>query len=137
MFHMNIHIRIILMYTVLDCLSHAACTRITAACSGCIMERGLCLIFGQVNFFCIEHCLQLFIGYNEVYIASNSSSGSFQLLGCTWSDKYHSCIRMLFLDGSCSCHHRSQFLGDLIDQIREIFLCQHGPGRAAGSQQER
>ena len=66
--------------------------------------------FEREDLLRIKHCLQFFKCNNEIHITSHSTSGSFQLLCCTRSDKYNLCIRMFLFDCSCCCNHRSQFL---------------------------
>ena len=43
---------------------------------------------------------------------------------------------MFLFDCSCCCNHRSQFLWDLIDQIREELLRKHCPGWTTGCQKK-
>ena len=42
---------------------------------------------------------------------------------------------LFYLTGSGN--HRSKFLRNIVDHVREKFLCHHGPGRTAGGQKKR
>ena len=46
-------------------------------------------------------------------------------------------LKVIYFDTSCSCNHRSQLSGNIVDHCRELLLGKHRPGRTAGSQKER
>ena len=110
---------------------------VAAAGAGCVVNLLLMFELLRVDALCVEHGCQLLESDNEVYIAAHGAAGGLQLLRSAGSHEYHFCVRMFLLDRAGRRHHGRQRAGYLVRHIREVELRQHGPGRAARSQQER
>src|SRR5699024_9476331 len=91
----------------------------------------------RINLPGVKHPLEFLKGNYKIHIAADVRPGSLQLLGGAWADKDYMGVGMLFFYTSGRSHHRRQLLGNALNEIREVNLGQHGPGRTAGCQQER
>ena len=138
MFDVDWYIGIVFLQTVFDGSGYAACNGVASSCCGCGLGffREL-FAGGWGDAFGVEQAPEFLEGDHEVYITSYGMSHGFQFFGGAWSDEDYFCAGVFFFYNAGSCHHRGQLLGDVVDHSREVFLCHDGPGRAAGSEEER
>ena len=137
MLNLYLHIRIVFMDAVFNSLRYTTGYRIATTGCCCIMQMSLTLNCLRINATCLKHGIQFLKCNNKIHVTTDCFSHCFQFFCCTRSDKHNFCIRMFFLNASCSCNHRSQLLGYTVNNLRELFLCQHGPCRTARCKQER
>ena len=102
-----------------------------------MVEAGVVLQIGKFNVVRLENTHQLFKGDDEIDIAADVLPHCLQLFGSAWTDKDHAGVRVLFLDDAGSGYHRGHRVRNAVGNLRELLLCHHNPGRAAGGCQKR
>ena len=123
MFDVDWYIGIVFLQTVFDGSSYAAGDGVASSCGGCSLGffREL-FAGGWGDAFGVEQAPEFLEGDHEVYITSYGMSHGFQFFGGAWSDEDYFCAGVFFFYNAGSCHHRGQFLRDVVDHSREVFF---------------
>ena len=136
-FNAHRHFRIVFLQTFLYGFRHAPGHGVAPPCRCGVMGRMCLLLRFPDQSPWRQHPLEFLKGNYKIHIAADIRPGSLQLLGGAGADKDYMSVGMLFFNTSGRSHHRRQLLGNALNEIREVNLGQHGPGRTAGCQQER
>ena len=125
MLNINLCIRIVFTDHGFYGIGNTAGYSITSSCSCGIIHLCIFFHFCRIDALSLEHTGQFFKGNNKVNIGPDGSSAGLKFLRRARTDKYNTCIRMVFLNLTRCGNHWSKCIGDTSDGLGEELLGQY------------